>query len=165
LAIDHANIGIMEHLIDAWGDVLAWTAVLAAVVACAGLAARVGRPGRTAPPAAKIAEMAAAAEESAAEAPAMQGPRRLDPAREWGLIILHATLDLEKPAALAALQAEAGVKIAAAEHAYNRLVDDCANLCPASATPTVLPPPQRVAVPRRPPLTPEPWAERRPLAA
>jgi hypothetical protein len=157
---------MMEHLTDAWGDVLAWTAVLAAVVACAGFAARIGRPGRTAAPVTKIVEVAAVAEVSAAaEVPAIAGPRRLDPAREWGLVILRATLDLERPAALAALQAEAGVKIAAAEHAYNRLVDDCANLCPTSATPTVVPPPQRVAVPRAPPLTRERWAERRPLAA
>jgi hypothetical protein len=153
----------MEHLIDIWGDVLAWAAVLAVVVACAGLAARIGPRNPKAPLVTKIAELAAAAE--VAEVPTIEGPRRLDPAREWGLVIVRATLDPEKPAALAALQAEAEVKIAAAEHAFDRLVGDCANLCPLSATPTVLPPLQRVAVRRGLPRALERQAERKPLAA
>ena len=150
----------MEHLIDIWGDVLAWAATLAVVVACAGVSARIGRRSRTAPPVTRIAEVAAAT-----EVPAIEGPRRLDPAREWGLVILRATLDLERPAALASLQTAAGVKIAAAEHAYNRLVDDCANLCPSSATPTVVPPLQRVAVSSSALRARERPTEHRPLAA
>ena len=150
----------MEHLIDIWGDVLAWAAMLAVVVACAGVSARIGRGSRTAPPVTRIPEVAAAT-----EVPAIEGPRRLDPAREWGLVILRATLDLERPAALASLQAAAGVKIAAAEHAYNRLVDDCANLCPSSATPTVVPPPQRVTVSISALRARERPTEHRPLAA
>jgi hypothetical protein len=149
----------MEHLIDVWGDVLAWGAVLALVAAGAGLATRLGERRRTRP---ILAHAVAVAD---AELAAAEGPHRLDPAQEWSLVVLHATLHLERFAALAALQADAARKIAAAEHAYNRLVDDCANLCPPASAPAVLPPPQRVAVPRKFLRALAHPVEREPLAA
>lgn len=150
-------LAIMAHLIDLWGDVLAWTVVLAAVVACAAVATRLLRPSRTVPPPVKAI--------AAAEVAAIMGPRRLDPAQEWSLIIRRATRDLARGAAVAALHADAARKVAAAEHSFNRLVDDCANLCPPAKATAVVPPPQRVAVPREFVRALARPLERQPLAA
>ncbi len=148
----------MEHLIGVWGDVLAGAVVLALVAACAHILARIGRhPPKVRP----VAEVALPAEVAAA----IEGPRRLDPAQEWSLVVRRATQGFERAAALAALQAEAAIKIAATEHAFNRLVADCAKLCLQSVAPTVVPPPQRVTGPRRSPRALERSAERQPLAA
>ncbi len=150
------TLAIMADLIDVWGDVLAWTVVLAAVVACAAVATRLRRPSRTVPP---LVEAVPAAEV------AIEGPRRLGAALEWSLLIRRATQDLARGAAVAALHADAARKIAAAEHAYNRLVDDCANLCPPATAPAVVPPLQRVAVPREFVRALARPLERQPLAA
>lgn len=78
---------------------------------------------------------------------------------------------LRRCAELAAVQADTALKIASAEHAYNRLVADYARLCglppaaPAAAEPNV----QIVSKPEMPPPTapggPKKAAEPQPLAA
>jgi hypothetical protein len=126
---------IMEQLSGSWADVLAMAAVLAAIAACAGLVTRIGGHRRLAPPVTEAAPVSEAPEPSAIDA-----PRRLDRAQEWALVIGHATRGLERGPAVAALQSKAALKIAAAEHAFNRLVADYAMLRPISATPTGEPP-------------------------
>jgi len=148
----------MQNLSGVWADVLAYAAILAGLAACAGLAVRRDRPLRPAPP-----RTVGATHLSVAAAGA---PHRLDPAREWSLVTRRATQDLDRAAGLAALQAEAALKLAAAEHAYNRLVGDCAQLCRTSAKPTVVVAAyQRGAEHRQLPRTLDRPAERRPLAA
>jgi hypothetical protein len=137
-------LAIMQHLSSIWGDVLAWAVILAGLVTFAGLI--VGRDRRRAP--ARPVTVADANLDLAAP----EGSRSLTPEREWALVLRHATHDLERGASVAALQEDAALKIGAAEHAFNRLVTDCANLCPTSATPAVA-------------ATLEGPAERRPLAA
>ena len=68
-------------------------------------------------------------------------------------------------AALATLQAGAEVKIAAAEHAYNRLVADCAGLRSIFVTPAVVPPHQTANAHGRLAHVPERTPERQRLAA
>jgi hypothetical protein len=143
----------MEQLSGSWADVLAWAAVLAAIAACAGLVMPIGGHRRVAPPVAEAAPVSEALVPSAIDA-----PRRLDRAQEWALVIGHATRDLERGPAVAALQSKAALKIAAAEHAFNRLVADYAMLRPMSATPTSEPPREIDNAPQR-------TAERRHLAA
>jgi hypothetical protein len=101
----------MQYLSANWADVLAWTAVLGGLVACAGLFVRRPRPA-----AAKLTVI-----ETDLDLAATEGPGRLAPTREWELLVRRAARDLERGAALAALQSEAAMKLAAAEHGYNRL--------------------------------------------
>jgi hypothetical protein len=49
--------------------------------------------------------------------------------------VRHATQGLSRAAELPALQASAALKIESAEHAFNRLVADCAGLCRTLSTP------------------------------
>jgi hypothetical protein len=146
----------MQHLSGVWADVLAWAAILAALAACAGLFVRRDRPHRAPPPLTVIV----ADPDLATEA-----PRRLGRAQEWRLIIRSASQGLEGGAALAALQSEAALKLAAAEHAFNRLVADYGNLRPHSATSPIAPPHRPTPGSRTPAHTLERPTERRPLAA
>jgi len=65
--------------------------------------------------------------------------------------------ELSRAAELAAAQAHAALKIDAAEHAYNRIVADCAKICRPSAAPTFRPARQLTRQPDLP--------ARQPLAA
>jgi hypothetical protein len=116
-------LAVMEQLIGAWMDVVAWAAILAVLAACAGIVIRRDRRRVAAPQAAAV------------EIPVAQGRCRLTPQREWELVVRYAAGGLERQAALVALQHGTALKIAAAEHAYFRLVADCARICPTCATP------------------------------
>src|SRR5262245_38292730 len=147
----------MQQLIGTWADVLASGVILAALAACAALFVRRDqRLSRTAPPAIDL--------DVPADVP-VPAPNRPAADREWDLVIGHATRGLERQAALLTLQGETAQKIAAAEHAYNRLVADCAKLRPTSASPTVWSPHEFAAGPSRSPRAPGRPAERPPLAA
>jgi hypothetical protein len=149
----------MQHLSGLWGEIVAWAAILTAVAALASLIVRIDRRR----PDARRTEAAVA------EAPSTEGA--LDRQREWALVVRRAGEGLSRGAELAALQADTERKIASAEHAYNRLVADCALLCglsaaaPAAADRAVqivgrpeTPPPSASGEPTKP-------AERQPLAA
>jgi hypothetical protein len=118
--------------------------VCGAVAALPGLLNRHWRSAirsRRAPPPAKVA----------ATAP------RLEPGREWEMVVGLIRRDLARVSGIAAIQARAVLKIDAAEHALNRIVADCAKVLAPPATPA-LRPALRLA------HRPEPEA-RRPLAA
>jgi hypothetical protein len=114
----------MHHLIEFSEDLLGWAGVLAGLAILAGLLALMGRPRARQP--IDVAETAT----------------RLEPAREWELVMRRAAQDLSRGAELAALQANTALKIASAEHAYNRLFADCAKLCRVSAPSAPAPAPQ-----------------------
>jgi hypothetical protein len=97
---------------------------------------------------------------------------KLEREREWELVMRRAREDLARGAELAALQADTALKIASAEHAYNRLVADCARLCGVTAVPPPAPTGPTVQIVSRPETPPEAApgepnkaAEPRPLAA
>lgn len=147
----------MQHLSGNWADVLAWVILLAGVVACAAFIVRLTGPRAPVPP--------LAVTETIPDEPVIDGPRRLGREREWALIVRHAARDLDRRAALAGLQADAALKIAAAEHAFNRLVVDYASLCGLSATAAAAPPPRPAATPGKSPGPPQRPEQGRPLAA
>jgi hypothetical protein len=90
----------------------------------------------------------------------------LDPEQEWELVMRSAGEGLERGADLSVLQADTALKIEAAEHAYKRLVADCAKLCRTSAVPPAVGiVPQPVRAPVEAPGEPEKAAEEPPLAA
>lgn len=130
----------MQQLSGAWADALGWAAVLAGLAVFACFIVLIDRRRH-----ARGANVAAT----------------LDRGREWELVVRRATQDLWRGPELAALQADALVKIESAEHAYNRLVVDCARLCTISelsAAPTFEPASELARETERPP-------ERQPLAA
>ncbi len=86
-----------------------------------------------------------------------KAPARLEPAREWDLVLSRAAADMSRAPQVAALQADAAVKIEAAEHAFGRLVGDWQRLCGQPAAPAPEAPPQPAPAPEAP--------ERQPLAA
>jgi hypothetical protein len=89
-----------------------------------------------------------------AEAPAPVP--RVDPGRQWEIVVGIAARELARVPAIAALQGRAALKIDAAEHALARIVADCAKVLPARATPAPQPAPE--------PCAPEPQTSP-PLAA
>jgi hypothetical protein len=122
-------------------DVIGWAAVLAGLAAFAGLIDLVERRRRG------LRDTAVA-----------EQPVRLERAREWDLVLSRAAADLSRAPQVVALQADAAVKLAAAEHAFGRLVGDWQRLCGQPALrPAPEAPPQRVSAPEA--------AERQPLAA
>ncbi|HWE19128.1 MAG TPA: hypothetical protein VG758_18405 [Hyphomicrobiaceae bacterium] len=122
-------------------DVSGWAAVLAGLTALAGLVALVERRRRRAP----------------RHAAAAKPPVRLEPAREWDLVLSRAAADLSRAPRVVALQADAAVKLAAAEHAFGRLVGDWQRLCGQPAAPVPEAAPQPVPAPEA--------TEHQPLAA
>jgi hypothetical protein len=131
--------GDVQHLGGVSADFIAWVPVLAGLAALAGLIALVERRPR---------------------APRRTGGKasaRLEPEREWDLVLSRAAADLSRAPHVAALHADAAVKLAAAEHALGRLVGDWQRLCgrPAAAAPEVAS--QPAPAPEAP--------EREPLAA
>jgi hypothetical protein len=106
----------MQQLGGVWSDIAGWVAVLAGLASLACLIVRERR--------------------SATGSRIGAGPARLGHAQEWELVMRHAAQDLSRAAELASLQARAAVKIESAEHAFNRLVAECAGLC---RTPTAAP--------------------------
>ena len=103
----------MQHLSGNWADVLVWVIILTGLVACAGFIVRLGEPRQPAPP--------IAATDTVVDQPEAEGSRRLGPDREWALIVRHATQGLDRSSTLTTLHADAARKIAAAEHAFDRL--------------------------------------------
>jgi len=73
------------------------------------------------------------------------------------MVVALATRELSRAPEVAAIQTRAALKIDSAEHAYNRMVADCAKVCGASVAPTFQPARQLTR-------EPEPQA-REPLAA
>jgi hypothetical protein len=154
----------MEQLSGIWEDLLAW-AVLVGVVAFAAVITRMGGHRRPAPAAAAPAVSEAPPAAEVSEAPTIVGLRRLDRAQEWRLVMDHASRGLERTPAAAALQSQAAQKIAAAEHAFNRIVAECPIRRRISA-PSTAAPRYEITDPRRMlPHTPKGTPERRPLAA
>jgi hypothetical protein len=135
----------MLHLSGVWVELLGWAAVLAGLAVLAGVIVLIDRRR----PSPQREEVAAT----------------LDPEREWELVIHSASAGLARGADLAVLQADAAMKIEAAEHAYRRLVADCAKLCLTCAVPASEPPPQPVSELKEIPSEPEKVAEQPPLAA
>jgi hypothetical protein len=126
----------MQQLGGIWGDIAGWSAILAGLVSVACLIVRMDRQCSVRPR-------------------ADAKPVRLLPAREWELVVRRASQDLSRAAELPALQARATVKIESAEHAFNRIVAECASLCRTPiAAPTRDPLPFRGAP--RTPRVPEP---------
>jgi hypothetical protein len=123
-------------------DVIGWAAVLAGLAALTGLIALVERR-RRAPRHTAVAEL----------------PVRLERAREWDLVLSRAAADLSRAPHVVALHANAAVKLAAAEHAFGRLVGDWQKIC---GQPALLRPAPEATPPSVP--APEP-AEHQPLAA
>jgi hypothetical protein len=163
---------IAPYLNDIWTEAFAWAVVLAAVAAVSALVARAGgRHRRMRPrkqpryqiPKAGIAELQAAeitaAEPDDAAADDAQAGARLDRAREWEIVMRRAAQGVSLAPELAALQADAALKLGAAEHAYKRLAADYERLCsPPPATPASEPAPQPASAPEAP-------QQREPLAA
>jgi hypothetical protein len=96
----------------------------------------------------------------AARAGRMAAPARIERGQEWDLVVHRATQDLWRGPELADLHADAQLRIESAEHAYNRVVADCAKLCDLPVAPTVDPASQAPAAPEEAPAP-----ERAPLAA
>jgi hypothetical protein len=151
---------IMQHVSGLWGEAFEWVAILTGLAVLASLITRIDRRR---PEARRI---------DATDTEPPRAEPKLEREREWELVMRRAREDLTRGAELAALQADTALKIASAEHAYNRLVADCARLCdvaavppPAPTGPTV----QIVSKPETPPETapgePNKAAEPRPLAA
>jgi len=147
----------MQHLSGNWADVLAWVTILAGLVVCAAFIVRLSGPRR---PAAPVAIADAVVNEPEAEA-----SRRLGPEREWALVVRLATQGLERSSTLTTLHADAALKIAAAEHAFDRLVADYASLCLPSAASAAALRHGRATTPRQSPPTPRSSAAHRSLAA
>ena len=63
----------------------------------------------------------------------------LEPSREWEMVTGLAARELARGPDIAAIQAQVALKIDAAEHAYNRIVADCAKVFRVAATPTFRP--------------------------
>jgi hypothetical protein len=147
----------MQHLSGNWADVLVWVIILTGLVACAGFIVRLGEPRQPAPP--------IAATDTVVDQPEAEGSRRLGPDREWALIVRHATQGLDRSSTLTTLHADAARKIAAAEHAFDRLVADYASLCRPSVASAAALQHRLATTPRRSPRTPRSPAEHRPLAA
>jgi hypothetical protein len=110
----------VQHLSGAWVDILGWAAVLAGLAIFVRIIVLMRR---LRPRGANVAETGA----------------RLNRGREWEVVACRATHDLWRGPVLAELQADALVKIESAEHAYNRLVVECAKVCATSAVPTIEP--------------------------
>jgi hypothetical protein len=89
-------------------------------------------------------------------APAAPVPR-LAPGRQWEIVVDLAARELARAPRIAALHAHAALKIDAAEHAFGRIVADCAKVCAAPLAP--VPQPALNLVP------PAEAPQRRPLAA
>ena len=130
----------MQDLGGVWADLIGWIAVLAGLTVLAGLIALVERRRH-----------------ARRHATVAKAPIRLEPAREWDLVLSRAAADLSRAPHVVALQADAAVKIEAAEHAFGRLVGDWQRLCGQPAVPAPEASPQSAPVPEAP--------ERRPLAA
>jgi hypothetical protein len=62
---------------------------------------------------------------------------RLDPDRQWEIVVGVAAREAARASAVAALQARAALKIDAAEHALGRILADCARVVPAAEPPAV----------------------------
>jgi hypothetical protein len=122
-------------------DLIGWIAVLAGLTTFAGLIALVERRRRAPRHTILVAE----------------APARLQPEREWDLVLSRAAADLARAPQVAALQADAAVKLEAAEHAFGRLVGDWQRLCPRPAAAALQASPQPASAPEAP--------QRQPLAA
>ncbi|HEY7552454.1 MAG TPA: hypothetical protein VH913_23395 [Hyphomicrobiaceae bacterium] len=145
---------IMQHVSGLWGEVFAWAAILIGLAVLASLITRIDRRR----PEVRRTDAADTASPGTA--------RKLEREREWELVMRRAREDLSRGAELAALQADTALKIASAEHAYNRLVADCARLCGVAAAPPPAPTgPAIQVVGKAAPGEPNKAAEPRPLAA
>jgi hypothetical protein len=163
---------MLQHLIGNWVDLLGWAAMLALVAGLAGLIVRAearlaaraerrrtGGAGRRRSARPVAQRRSTAQRVGLAETPAgPEMPARLDRTREWELVVRHGVEDAARGRRIGALQADATLKVLSAEHAFNRLVADCARLSRASAAPAF-------ELPSRPGRRPGSAAERRPLAA
>jgi hypothetical protein len=134
---------IVQQVGGDWADIPAWVAALAVLAVFAVVVALVA--GRRAARAGKIAEP----------------PARIERGAEWELVVQRARQDLWRGPGLVDLQADARLRIESAEHAYNRMVADCARLCDLPVAPTFEP---ATAPPDAPEASPAP-PERPPLAA
>jgi hypothetical protein len=136
---------IVQYLDGAWAEILGWGCVLAGLAALAGTAVLLER------------------RLSLFRARAAGMPLRLERGREWDLVMRRATRELARGPRVEALQADATVRIEAAEYAYNRLLMDCARHCAPPAAPADEPVPEPVEPAREPEKAPA--EERAPLAA
>jgi hypothetical protein len=127
---------------------LGWAGVLAGLAAFAGLLSIFDRRRRV---------HAAHAGEAAPE---------VDLAHEWEAVMRRATRELARGPQVEALHADATTTIESAEHAYNRLVVDCARHCQLPTAPTFepvqalepAPKPEAPAAPAAEPVEQEPLA-------
>jgi hypothetical protein len=151
---------IMQHVSGLWGEVFEWAAILTGLAVLASLITRIDRRR---PEARRTDAMYT-------EPP--NAEPKLEREREWELVMRRVREDLTRGSELAALQAATALKIASAEHAYNRLVADCARLCGIAAVPPPAPTGPAVQIVSKPETPPEAApgepkraAEPRPLAA
>lgn len=109
----------------------------------------------------RLGEVRQAARRAAAakvEIKALQTPKQLGAAREWRLVTETALKELARARELAPMQARAVSQIDAAEHAFNRLAVELAQIGCHVALPTVEPVRQLACQPAAEP-------QRQPLAA
>jgi len=93
---------------------------------------------------------------------------RLEPRREWDLVMSRATKELARGPKVEALQADAMVSVEAAEYAYNRMLQEVARhrTQPAAPLPPVVEPlPPEPVLPEPAPAEVAPAEEHAPLAA
>jgi hypothetical protein len=148
------TLDIMQQFGGVWGELSAWAAVLTGLASLAGILKLIDRRPPVSP-------------QTSADT------SRLDRGQEWDRVMRQATLGLSREDVLAALHADSALKIESAEHAYNRLVADCARLCRAAEAPANDPvsppvssePETPVGAPETPVSAPEDTPERTPLAA
>ncbi|MBX9591111.1 MAG: hypothetical protein K2X43_17635 [Hyphomonadaceae bacterium] len=86
-------------------------------------------------------------------------PRRLAPGSEWQKIMSISLAELSRAPDLQSMQARAALQIDAAEHAFNRLIAECAKVSAPVVAPTFEPARQLVREPANAPV------RQRPLAA
>jgi hypothetical protein len=151
---------IMQHVSGLWGEVFEWAAILTGLAVLASLITRIDR------------RRSEARRTDAKDTDPPSAEPKLEREREWDLVMRRAREDLARGEELAALQSDTALRIASAEHAYNRLVADCARLCGVAAVSPPAPTGPAVQIVSKPEMAPEvapsdrnEAAEPRPLAA
>jgi len=75
---------------------------------------------------------------------------RLDPGRQWEIVMTIAAREVARAPAVAALHARAALKIDAAEHALSRIIADCAKILAAPVAAAAQPALQLIPQPEAP---------------
>ena len=85
-------------------------------------------------------------------------PRQLEPGSDWKKIMDVSLAELERAPDLQSMQARAALQIDAAEHAFNRLLAECAKVNGSTIAPTFEPVRQLAREPAEAPVHQQPLA-------